>query len=334
MKAYFITGISGFLGRNLTIELLKQKDVQIVGLVLPNEKNLEFYEQYDNITLLRGNILNKDEVLQFLSTPADGEKYLIHAAGKISVYKKNDPLTTEINVVGTRNVINACINKGFKKVVYVSSVDSVPKRKGNDVIYEPEEYDINKVDGVYSKSKVQANDIVLDAVKNSGLDACIVLPSAIMGPNDPFNAPINSAIKRFLNNKLPAITKGGYDIVDVRDVAKGIISVLENGIPGESYLLTGHYITVKGLIENAAKVANKKPVRNKVPHFVIKAASPFIQAHAKAHHKAPLFTGFSMDCLMQNSNYSCEKAKKELGYEPRSLEETMKDTINWMQSNK
>ena len=332
MKTYFITGISGFLGRNLTIELLKQKDVRIVGFVLPNEKNLEFYEQHGNITLIRGNILSKDEVLQFLSTPTEGDKYLIHAAGRISVYKKNDPLTTEINVVGTRNVIDACLDKGFKKVVYVSSVDSVPKRKGNDVIYEPEEYDIDKVDGVYSKSKVQANNIVLDAVKNSGLNACIVLPSAIMGPNDPFNAPINSAIRRFLNDKLPAITKGGYDIVDVRDVAKGILSVLENGRAGESYLLTGHYITVKGLIEEAAKVANKKPVKNKVPHFVIKAASPFIQAHAKAHHKAPLFTGFSMDCLMQNSNYSYKRAIEELGYNPRPLEETMKDTINWMKS--
>ena len=334
MKTYFITGISGFLGRNLTIELLKQKDIKIVGLVLPNEKNLEFYEQYNNITLVRGNILNKDNIVKFLSTPTDSDKYLIHAAGKISVYKKNDPLTTEINVVGTRNVIDACIDKNFKKVVYVSSVDSVPKRKGNDVIYEPEQYDVNLVDGVYSKSKVEANNIVLDAVKSNGLNACIALPSAIMGPNDPFNAPINFAIRRFLNDKLPAITKGGYDIVDVRDVVKGILQVIDKGRSGESYLLTGHYVTVKELIEGAAKAANKKPVKNKVPHFVIKAVSPFIERHAKKHNKAPLFTGFSMDCLMQNSNYSYKKANEELGYNPRPLEETMKDTIEWMQSNK
>ena len=333
MKTYFITGISGFLGRNLTIELLKQKDVRIVGLVLSNEKNLEFYEQHDNITLVRGNILNKDDVVKFLSTPNSGDKYLIHTAGKISVYKKNDPITTEINVVGTRNVIDACIDKGFKKVVYVSSVDSVPKRKGNNVIYEPEKYDINLVDGVYSKSKVEANNIVLDAVKSNNLNACIVLPSAIMGPNDPFNAPINSAIKRFLNDKLPAITKGGYDIVDVRDVAKGILQIIEKGRSGESYLLTGHYVTVKELIEEAAKVANKKPVKNKVPHFAIKAVSPFIERHAKRHNKAPLFTGFSMDCLVQNSNYSYKKANEELGYSPRPLEETMKDTIEWMVNN-
>ena len=136
-----------------------------------------------------------------------------------------------------------------------------------------------------------------------------------------------------MNDTLPAITKGGYDIVDVGDVAKGILQVIDKGRSGESYLLTGHYVTVKGLIEEAAKVANKKPVKNKVPHFAIKAVSPFIERHAKRHNKAPLFTGFSMDCLVQNSNYSYKKANEELGYSPRPLEETMKDTIEWMVNN-
>ena len=84
-KSYFITGISGFLGRNLTIELLKEGDIQIIGFVLPNEKNLEFYESKKNITLVRGNILNKEDVEKFLNTPTNGDKYLIHAAGKISI---------------------------------------------------------------------------------------------------------------------------------------------------------------------------------------------------------------------------------------------------------
>ena len=329
MKTYFITGISGFLGRNLTIELLKQKDIEIVGFVLPNEKNLEFYEQYQNITLIRGNILNKEEVDKFLSHSSSGDKYLIHAAGRISTYRRNDPLTMKINVEGTRNVIDSVVNKGFKKVVYVSSVDSVPRRKDNGTIYEPEEYDIHKVDGVYSKSKVLANNIVLEAVKNHHLDACIVMPSAMMGPNDPFNSPINLAIKKFLNNKLPAIAKGGYDIVDVRDVSKGIFNVLEKGESGESYLLTGHYISVKDLIALAGTIANKKPVTKTVPHFLIKIASPFLEMHARIHKKTPLFTGFSMDCLKQNSNYSSNKAKEKVGYEITSLEVTMKDTIKF-----
>ncbi len=330
MKTYFITGISGFLGRNITIELLKQENVQIVGFVLPHEKNLEYYEQYKNIVLVRGNILNKEDVDKFLSYPSEGDKYLIHAAGRISVYRRNDLLTMDINVEGTRNVIESAIDKGFKKVVYVSSVDSVPKQKGDEKIFEPEIYDTKLVDGVYSKSKVLANNIVLEAYKNSGLPACIVLPSAMIGPNDPFNSPINLAIKKFLNDKLPAITKGGYDIVDVRDVSKGILDVLDKGESGESYLLTGRQISVKELIALAGKIADKKPVTKCVPHFLIKIVSPFISLHARVHKKTPLFTGFSMDCLKQNSHYCFDKAKEKLGYISRPLEETMKDTIDYL----
>ena len=330
MKAYYITGISGFLGRNIVIELLKQTDISIIGFILPNEKNLEFYKQYENITLIEGNILNKEDVNRFLSAVSNGEKYLIHAAGKISTYKRNDKLTMDINVEGTRNVIDSVIDKGFKKVIFVSSVDSIPRRKGNEEVCEPDIYDINKVVGVYSKSKVLANNIVLEAYNNHNIDISIVLPSAMMGPNDPFNNPINLAIKKFLNNKLPAITKGGYNIADVRDVSKGILLALEKGKAGESYLLSGNNVSVKELIELAGKEVNKKPVKNTVPHFLIKLISPFIELHARIHHKTPLFTGFSMDCLMQNSNYSSKKAKDEFGYEITPIEKTMKETINWM----
>ena len=330
MKTFYVTGISGFLGRNITIELLKQDGVKIIGLVFPHEDKLEFYEQYKNITLVRGNLLDKESVKNFLETPSEGDKYLLHVAGRISVYKRNDPLTMEVNVEGTRNIIELSVDKGFKKVIYVSSVDSLPRRKDCEPIYEPGEYKLDNVEGVYSKSKVLANNIVLNAVKNSNLNACIVLPSVLMGPNDPFNSPINSAIKKFLNNKLPAITKGGYDIVDVRDVAKGILLAAEKGKVGESYLLTGHNTSVKDLIGTAAKEVNKKPVTKVTPTFLIKMASPFIGIHARLHHKMPLFTAFAIDCLTQNSNYSYQKAHEELGYMPIPLDTSIKDTVEWL----
>ena len=332
MKTYFITGISGFLGRNITIELLKQKDVSIVGFVLPNEKNLEFYEQHENITLVKGNLLDRESINQFLSTPASGDKYLIHAAGRISVYRKNDPLTMNVNVEGTRNVIELSLDKGFKKVVYVSSVDSIPRKKGTGEIIEPEIFDIEKVDGVYSKSKVLANEIVLDAVREHDLNACIVLPSAMIGPNDPFSNPINSAIEKFLNDKMPAIVNGGYNLADVRDVAKGILLAIDKGVKGESYLLAGQYTSIKELFKIVGEITNKKPVKATVPHWVIKIASPFIEMNARAKHKTPLFTGFSMDCLKQNSNYSSKKAINELGYQITPLEATLKDTVQWLRN--
>ena len=158
------------------------------------------------------------------------------------------------------------------------------------------------------------------------------MPSAMMGPNDHSLTPINNAINKLLHKKLPAITKGGYNIADVRDVAKGIISCVDKGRDKQSYILSGEYISVKDLMDTACEMTNQKKIKTTIPHFVIKLISPFIELHAKIHHKTPLFTGFSMDCLKQNSNYNYKKAREELDYSSRPLKETIKDTISYLQS--
>lgn len=327
---YYITGIAGFVGVNLINELDKEKDIKVIGFVLPSEKDFSFLKK-DYITLVEGNILNEDDVEKFLSLRGEGEKIIIHLAGRITTLKRGDPLTSQINVEGTKNIVDVANKIGdFSKFIYISSVDALPKHRNEEDIFEVDRYDESKVDGVYSKSKAIASNFVLDNFKNNSV---IVLPSAIMGPNDVRCAPINNAIKRFLNDKLPAITKGGYNIVDVRDVAKGILLASKLGKDKQSYLLTGEYVSVKYLIKQTALVSNKKPVTTTVPHFAIKLASPSICLHSKIHHKTPLFTGFSMDCLKQNSRYNYKKAATELGYKARPIEETISDTVKWMKES-
>ena len=327
MKTYFITGITGFLGRNIVSYLLKKEPhASIVGFVLPNDKHRDIP---GNITYIEGDILNSNDAHKFLSYETDNEKILIHAAGRISVYKRNDPLTMKINIDGTRLITDTAKELGFKKMLYVSSVDAISRRKGNEPIYEQDRYDENKVIGVYSKSKAISNNYVLDQA-DSDFEVVIVCPSAIMGPNDPFGAPINIAIKKAINNKLPAITKGGYDIVDVRDVAKGIIGLIEKGQNKESYILSGEYISVKDLMGLASEISGAKKVTFTIPHFLIKLVSPFIEFYARIRHKKPLFTGFSMDCLSQNSNYNHDKITSLTGYKPLSVKESLIDTIKWM----
>ena len=333
MDTYYITGISGFLGRNIVKELNTRGKSNIVGLVFPNEQNLDGLKEQENITIVEGNIMNKDDIEKFLSIPHQGKKIVIHAAGKISVYKKGDPMCTTINVEGTKVMVDTAMKLGCDKFVYVSSVDSLNKRKGNDVIYEQEYYEIDKVDGVYSKSKVTANNYVLDAYKEKGLPAVIVLPSPFIGPDDPFNNPMNYAIKRFLLGKLPALVKGQYNVADVRDISKGIIDASISGHIGESYILSGHQITMLNLINGVAKIENKKPIKLCVPIWLVKLGSPFIELSAKIRKKSPLFTAFSMDCLKQNSNYSYEKANKDFGYTPRDMNTTLKDLVKWMKES-
>ena len=329
MDHIFITGISGFLGHNLVLALSKKENVIIHGLVLPNETNLSFFDAYPNVHLTRGNICDPEDVHRFLSQQAEGRNIIIHAAGRITTFKNNDPLTTAINVGGTKNMVDEAIKLGgFDTLIYVSSVDAVSKRNDDAIIYEPDTYVPDEVEGVYSKSKAQANNIVL-SIKQQ-MRCIIVMPSAIMGPHDPFSAPINDAIRRYINGKLPAIVKGGYDIVDVRDVAAGILSCINHGETGSSYFLSGTAISVKDLIGLAAEIENRQAVTRTIPHGLVKIASPFIELDARLRHKTPLFTGFSMDCLKQNPTYSHAKAQHELGYQPRDIKSTVEETIAWM----
>ncbi len=330
MANYFLTGISGFLGNNLVREIFaNDEDAHVVGLVFKGDPCR--YLDKDKVTLVEGDILNPDSIETFLSTPVpEGKTYLVHAAGMISVRRKN-PRCSFVNIDGTRNVLSAALNHKIDRFLYLSSVDALQRVPGDKPIVEQSSFPLEGLEGVYSRSKAVAGNLVL-ASKEKGLDVIIAHPSAMLGPYDPGHNPIDDAIGRFLKGKLPALVKGAYDLVDVRDVAKGICLLLEKGVNGECYLLTGNHRSVVGLIEEAGKAANKKPVRRTVPTFLVKAASPFISLFAKMRHKEPLFTSFAVDCLTQNSNYSHLKASV-LGYEPRPLEKTMEDTVKWMKES-
>lgn len=327
-RSLFITGISGFLGRNLFDLLIKEKDTKLVLLFLTGE-DASFYQK-DNVTVVRGNILDETSINTFLNTDRSEVNIVIHIAGRISIFKKGDSLTTKINYEGTKIMVDSSIKNNIDKFIYISSVDSLSRMKGNEEISEQDYYDTNQVEGVYSKSKVLANNYVLDAYKNKGLKSVILCPSAIMGPNDPLLAPINNVIKKFLNGKMPALAKGGYNIVDVRDVASGVLSATFKGRAGESYLLAGTNIDIVDLVNEVAKLKNKKPVKILVPHFLIKLAYPFIYISSKIKCKSPLFTPFSLDCVKQNSNYSKKKSSLELDYKIRDIKTTIIDTVNWM----
>lgn len=331
-NTYYITGINGFLGRHIVQEL-KKKDpsAYIVGLILPTDKDDDFSKFDVNPILVKGNILNREDLVRFFSVEGKGEKYLIHAAGKISVYKKNDPLTTKTNVEGTRNVVEVAKEFNVSEMIYVSSVDALDRKEGNDPIYEQDRYDENKVIGVYSKSKAISSNFVLEQASDN-FKVIIVNPSAIIGPDDPLLAPINQAVKKAMNGKIPAVVKGGNNIVDVRDVASGIVHLLDKGKNKESYLLVGHYIEAKELINLAATYNHAKQVKLILPHWLVKCFTPFIELFAKIRGKSPLFTSFSLDCLIQNSNYSYEKANKLFGYQPRDIKESIKDTVDYYRS--
>ena len=162
------------------------------------------------------------------------------------------------------------------------------------------------------------------------MNACIIHPSGIIGPNDFGNSHLTQLIKEVANGKLFACVKGGYDFVDVRDVADGVISACKNGTNGESYILSNRYIAIKELCDLICDVQGRKKIKMVLPIGFAKLIAPFFEVYYNLKKQTPLFTKYSLYTLSSNANFSNEKAKEKLKFKNRNMKDTIKDTVEWM----
>ncbi len=170
----------------------------------------------------------------------------------------------------------------------------------------------------------------MNAVKNKNLNACIIHPSGIIGPYDYGNSHLTELVREVSNGKLFATVKGGYDFVDVRDVAAAIITASKKDNKGECYILSNRYITIKELSDLICDVQGIKKIKIVLPICLAKIIAPFFEAYYNLKKQTPLFTKYSLYTLSSNSNFSNKKAKEELEYKNRDMKDTIKDTISWL----
>jgi dihydroflavonol-4-reductase len=279
-------------------------------------------EAYSTIGL--GNSLDT-EFLESVFKEAD---LVFHLAGIVEIGSGKKKLINKVNVEGTRNVVNACLKCGVKRLVYTSSVHAITELPKPEVMSEITDFDPDKVKGLYAKSKALATRIVLEQ-KDSPLDVIVVHPSGVIGPYDYKMSNVSQMFMDFLLGRLTAYLKGGYNFVDVRDVARGIRLAAEKGRRGECYILSGSEITVKELLDEIARVSGKKRVKTKLAYWFILAMSYFAEVYYKIVRQNPLFTHYSIVVLNSNYHFSNQKAKDELGYTTRDLKETIKDTMDF-----
>ena len=137
-------------------------------------------------------------------------------------------------------------------------------------------------------------------------------------------------VKEVANGKLFACVKGGYDFVDVRDVADGVISACKNGINGECYILSNKYIEIKVVCDLICDVQGRKKIKMVLPIGLAKLIAPFFEVYYNLKKQTPLFTKYSLYTLSSNANFSNEKAKEKLKFKNRNMKDTIKDTVEWM----
>lgn len=221
-RLYIITGAVGHLASTI-IKYLKRENCSIRGLILPTENGVD----EKNIKYYKGDITKEDSLEEIFSNIEECEVIVLHTAGLISIASDLSPLLYNVNVKGTKNMIKQCMKHHVKRMVYVSSVHAIHQAEDMGVITEVKEFSADQVIGGYAKTKAEATQAVLNAVKE-GLDAVIVHPSGILGPFDEGRNHLVQLIRSYISGKLTAGVTGGYDFVDVRDVAKGCIAAVDS----------------------------------------------------------------------------------------------------------
>ena len=322
-KLWLVTGATGHVG-TILVSVLQQRGEHVRALVRPNSNIVA----HSNVEIYEGDIRNRESLIPFFDRGDYDYVSLVHCAALITIASKHNPEVWNINVHGTNNVMSLARDTGVDRIVYVSSVHALPERPANEIITEVSSFSPNLVHGQYAKSKAAAAQIVMDYAK-AGLNVSIVHPSGIIGPGDTRSRNhMIRTIQAISDGKISVGLQGGYDFVDSRDVADGIIGCEEKGRPGECYILNGHYIGVLELVNSIRKIRGKKTTRIEAPHALAKLIAPVAEYFSRTFSKdAPLLTPYSVYTLHTNGRFSHEKATREFDYHPRPMEESIRDSL-------
>lgn len=319
-----VTGASGHIGNCLVRELKKQ-GARVKVLVHEFKNDLDRLD----VEIIKGDLLDKKS-LNKLCNDVD---VVFHLAAKIALDNRHSNKVYEVNVTGTKNIIEASMSAGVKRLVHFSSIDAFAKVRPEQVLNETCPL-IESENSIYEITKAESERLVMKAV-SEGLDAVILCPTAVVGPFDYRGSFLGDALKKIYTNRLPMLIAGGYNWVDVRDVAGAAIRSVEKGRKGEKYILSGNYAELTTLSEMAGKITGKKTPNKVAPVFLAKLACPFLEFYYSITNGKPIYTLQSLNLLINSpKNISFEKAKKELGYLPRPLIQTLSDTFDWYRENK
>lgn len=317
-----ITGGKGYVGFALVKELESRGEK--MRLLLRTDS--PYFDGIDCEKFM-GDVTN----LEQLEEAFEGAETVYHVAGIVDISGTKDKQVWSVNYEGTKNVVEACKKCGVKTLIYCSSVDAIPVSDEMNVIKEVKSFDPDLLEGAYAKSKAAATQYVLDNA-GDGLKVCVVHPSCCLGPYDNNNtSSVGTMLRLFLKGLFPVtLDFGGYNFVDVRDVAKGMVAAAEKGRNGECYILSGYAHTLDEFIRTLAYVCNKKAPKVKLRKSMIVKLLPEIEKVFDALKLPPLLNEYSVRKLCENCNFSCFKARTELGYNPMTLEESLRGTVEWM----
>lgn len=314
-----VTGGTGHLGVNL-IKALLDKDYMVKALI--RHDSLPFH--HPNLKWIQGDLNN----LESLTSLTDKSNAVIHCASAISVGEKNHDLIADINIKGTQNLVHVCLHKPLR-FIYISSSTATEDPVKNEIFDENRPYRSDKR-FFYAWTKAQSEIHILEQIKKNDLDALIIRPTAIIGPEDFAPSRFGRTILDLHKKKLPFITNGGYNMVDVRDLSQTIINSISKGKKGEIYLTGGQYISLKELAFLACPT--RKPIILSLNLLIY--LLPLINLYDRFFQlKWPINKESLTALKYAPKRMNCSKSINELGHTNRATADSIADLIEWFNKN-
>ena len=320
MRTAFVTGGSGHVGGNL-VRLLLKKGWTVRCLIHKDMRALEGL----NIEKVKGDLLDAD----FLCDKLSGCDAVFHAAAQIAIENVDIELMHKINVEGTRSVTRAALEAGVNRFIHFSSIHAYEQTPIDAELNESRPLVSRSNAAPYDASKAEAERVVLEAF-SKGLKTVIINPTGILGPHDYKPSRMGKVISDISKKKMRFTINAGFDWVDVRDVCEAAIKSVDQGTPGESYIISGKWTSFRDLSQIIGKKIEKITHWVSLPFWTAYMFLPFAFVLSRLTGRRPSYSLGSLHALaVQPKTVSSGKARKELNHQPRSIDSTVEDTINW-----
>ncbi|MBA4197155.1 MAG: 3-beta hydroxysteroid dehydrogenase [Chitinophaga sp.] len=307
-----VTGGSGLVGSHL-IKQLAAKGTIVKALYHFTKPTYS----HQNVHWVKGDILDVVALEEIMKDVT----YVYHCAAAVSFNPKNKKQLQQTNIDGTANIVNACIDTGIKKLLFVSSVAALGRIREAVAITEEMKWSEETSNSEYGKTKYLAEMQVWRGI-GEGLNAVIVNPTIILGAGD-WNKG-SSEIFKSAYDEFPWYTEGISGFVDVADVVNAMIALMESDINAERFIVSGHNVTYKKIFTLIAEAFNKKPPHKKVTPFIASIVWRLEAIKGKLTGKDPLLTKETANTAQAKVNFDNSKLLKVLpNFQYTALEETI-----------
>ncbi len=325
MKA-LVTGATGFVGAAVVRALIKTGvEVRVLARRDSDFSNLQQFK----IDGVYGDLRDKDSLRKALA----GCGQLYHVAAHYALWARNPAIFYDVNVTGTKNLLEAARDVSTERIVYCSTIGAIGLPPGGGLGTEETPVSLEQMAGHYKRSKYLAEQEVLKLAKQ-GLPVVIVNPSAPVGEGDVKPTPTGQMIVEFMKGRMPAYIETGMNIVDVDDVAAGHLLAMQKGRIGERYILGTKNLMLRDIFEILSRLTGVKMPSVKLPRELVLPLAYLNLAFSWVTGIPPRIPLEGVKMAKYKMHYDCSKAIRELGIPQTPPDVALEKAVRWFRDHK